>query len=168
MSVRQHRDHSKGLKARCAIVTLSDTRTPDTDISGHKIRELLTTDGHGVAQYDLIPDNPDRLRALLNQLLDNPEIDAIITNGGTGVSPRDQTIPIIEATLDVTLPGFGELFRMQSFHEIGSAAMLSRATGGIARNKLLFALPGSPAAVELGMKKLLLPEISHLLGQLRK
>lgn len=154
--------------ARCGVITLSDTRTEQTDKSGQAIRALLTGVGHAVARYQVIPDEPRALDALLTEWLADPTVDAIITNGGTGISPRDQTIPTIERRLDVVLAGFGELFRMLSYEQVKSAAMLSRACGGIASGKPLFALPGSTKAVELAMTKLILPELSHLLRQLRK
>jgi molybdenum cofactor biosynthesis protein B len=150
------------------VITLSDTRTADTDKSGQRIRELLEADGHAVAHYRILPDDPQALGAELGALLARDDIDAVLTNGGTGVSRRDQTVGVIERSLDTPLPGFGELFRMLSWDEIGSGALLSRAAGGIAKGKVLFAMPGSTAAVELAMTKLILPEIRHLLAELRK
>jgi molybdenum cofactor biosynthesis protein B len=154
--------------AGCAVVTLSDTRTPETDKSGRRIQELLREAGHTVAEYRLIPDDPAALESLLSALLSRGEVDVILTNGGTGVSRRDQTVGVVERVLEQPLPGFGELFRMLSWEQIGSGAMLSRAAGGIARGKLVFAMPGSTAAVELAMTKLILPELRHLLRELRK
>jgi molybdenum cofactor biosynthesis protein B len=165
---QEHRDQSQTIKARCAAVTLSDTRTAETDTSGKRITDLLTAAGHAVADYQIIPDDPDRLRNLLTDLLARPDVDAIVTNGGTGIARRDQTIEVVQEFFDIALPGFGELFRMLSWSEIGSGAMLSRAVGGVARGKLLFALPGSPAAVELALTRLILPELGHLLHELRK
>jgi molybdopterin adenylyltransferase len=160
-----HLEHqpSSPISARCAIVTLSDTRTAQQDKSGARIRQFLEGAGHAVAFYQVIRDEPSELDALLVQLKSRDDIDLIITNGGTGISPRDQTVPVIERHLTAPLPGFGELFRMLSFQEIGSAAMLSRALGGVSGNKLLFALPGSTAAVELAMTRLILPELGHML-----
>ena len=169
MAYDQHKHAAQSIVARCAVVTLSDTRTAETDKSGQRIREFLAQAGHSITLSTLIPDDPDRLRALLGDLLANAEVDCILTNGGTGISPRDNTIAIVESMLTLPLPGFGELFRMLSYEQIGSGAILSRATGGIAaRSKLLFALPGSTKAVELAMTKLILPELGHLLGELRK
>jgi molybdenum cofactor biosynthesis protein B len=168
MSYQSHQRSGLSITARCAIVTLSDTRTPETDKSGQKIRELLEGAGHAVGDYQLIPDDPSRLAPLLAQLLANSTIDCIIANGGTGISRRDQTIKVIENLLEQPLPGFGELFRMLSYEQIASGAMLSRAIAGIARGKPLFALPGSTGAVELAMTKLILPELGHLLAELRK
>jgi molybdenum cofactor biosynthesis protein B len=164
----EHQQAAERIVARCAILTLSDTRTPETDNSGTRIRALLEADGHRVNAYEVIPDDSAQLTAYLRMLLSREDVDAVITNGGTGVSRRDNTVPVIEKTLDVSIPGFGELFRMLSWNEIGSGAMLSRALGGIAKGKLLFALPGSTNAVELAMTKLILPEIRHLLRELRK
>jgi molybdenum cofactor biosynthesis protein B len=154
--------------ARCAVVTLSDTRTPDTDKSGRKIQELLRDAGHTVADYRLIPDDPQKLQALLGELLGRYDVDVVLTNGGTGISRRDQTVGVVERVIEQPLPGFGELFRMLSWEQIGSGAMLSRAVGGVAKGKLVFAMPGSTAAVELAMTKLVLPELKHLLRELRK
>jgi molybdenum cofactor biosynthesis protein B len=118
--------------------------------------------------YACMPDDPDKLHGLLQGLMNLPEIDAILTNGGTGISRRDQTIAVIERMLEQTLPGFGELFRMLSYEQIGSGAMLSRAIGGIAKGKVIFCIPGSTKAVELAMTRLILPEIKHLIYELRK
>lgn len=168
MSYSQHQSEAISITARAAIVTLSDTRTEMTDGSGQSIRRLLTDAGHVVGRYDLIPDEPTHLQALLDHLLSDPTIDVVLTNGGTGVSQRDQTIDVIQRTLEKPLPGFGELFRMLSWEQIGSGAMLSRACGGVAAGKLIFAMPGSTKAVELAMAKLILPELKHLLRELRK
>jgi molybdopterin adenylyltransferase len=165
----QHKFAAQRIEARCAVVTLSDTRTEETDTSGQRIRELLIADGHHVARHAMLSDDPARLAALLDELLADAGIEAIFTNGGTGISPRDQTIDVIERSLTLPLPGFGELFRMLSYEQIASGAMLSRALGGVARNrKLLFAMPGSTKAVELAMTKLILPELRHILHELRK
>ena len=154
--------------ARCAVVTLSDTRTPETDKSGRRIQELVHGAGHAVVDYQLIPDDPAKLRPLLEALLGRYDVDVVLTNGGTGISRRDQTVDVVEGVIEQPLPGFGELFRMLSWEQIGSGAMLSRAAGGVARDKLLFAMPGSTKAVELAMSKLILPELRHLLLELRK
>jgi molybdenum cofactor biosynthesis protein B len=164
----QHSRSAAPIAARCAVITLSDTRTAETDKSGRRMRELLEVDGHAVARYEILPDEPKRLASELEQLLSGLEVDCILTNGGTGISRRDKTIEVIEKAFDRPLPGFGELFRMLSWAQIGSGAMLSRAAGGVARGKPLFAMPGSTAAVELAMTKLILPELRHLLLELRK
>lgn len=169
MAYDQHIQSARSQVARCAILTLSDTRTEATDTSGRTIRQLLESHGHAVAHYAILKDEPTALEARLLELLGNLDIDAILTNGGTGISRRDQTIDVIQKHLDVPLPGFGELFRMLSWEQIGSGAMLSRAIGGIARaRQLIFAMPGSTKAVELAMTRLILPELKHLLGELHK
>jgi molybdenum cofactor biosynthesis protein B len=169
MAYDQHKHAAQSIVARCAVVTLSDTRTEATDTSGQRIRELLEQAGHSITLATIIPDDPERLRALLRDLLANADVDCILTNGGTGISPRDNTIAVVESVLTLPLPGFGELFRMLSYEQIGSGAILSRAAGGVAAgSKLLFAMPGSTKAVELAMSKLILPELGHLLNELRK
>ena len=168
MPYSDHQLDSKDLTARCAIVTLSDTRTPDTDTSGKRIRSLLESANHSILHYHLIADDPQTLRSLLGDLLSRTDIDAIITNGGTGISRRDTTIEAVQSLLTQPLPGFGELFRMLSYQEIGSGALLSRALAGVASGKLLFSLPGSTNAVHLAMTKLILPELKHLLHELKK
>jgi len=140
----------------------------DTDTSGKKIVELLIGAGHLQADYRILKDDPLDLEAGLKELLARTDIDAILTTGGTGVSRRDCTVSVIEKMLEQPLSGFGELFRQLSYQQIGSGAMLSRAIGGIAKGKLIFAMPGSTAAVELAMTKLILPEIKHLVHELRK
>lgn len=168
MSHLEHKDSSAGIAARCAVITLSDTRNEATDTSGAKIKALLGSEHHLVNYYSIIPDEPRELARLLEELISSGDIDVILTNGGTGISRRDHTIPVIEKHLTTVLNGFGELFRMLSYQQIGSSAMMSRAAGGIAKDKLVFAMPGSTAGVELAMTKLILPELRHLLGQLRK
>jgi molybdenum cofactor biosynthesis protein B len=168
MAYSDHLREAHDQFVRCAVITLSDTRTPETDKSGRRITQLLQEHGHTLARYQILPDEPADLRALLNELLASPDIDAILSNGGTGVSPRDTTIEVVESLLDQSLPGFGELFRALSYQQIGSGAMLSRATAGVARGKLLFALPGSTGAVEMAMTKLILPELKHLVNELHK
>jgi molybdenum cofactor biosynthesis protein B len=168
MSYSEHLAESLEIRARCAVITLSDTRTPDTDTSGQTIRQLLESDGHEIVAYHLIKDEATQLEALLKALLDRTDVDAILTNGGTGISARDQTIDLIQGFLERPLPGFGELFRMLSWEQIGSGAMLSRATGGIVRDKVVFTMPGSTKAVELAINRLILPELRHLLRELRK
>jgi len=169
MAYNQHIRDASGEAARCAVITLSDTRTEATDKSGRRIRELLEAAGHSTAHYQLLPDDPAALEPATRDLLARADVDVVLTNGGTGISRRDQTIGVIERLLDRPLPGFGELFRMLSWEQIGSGAMLSRAIGGItAGGKLVFAMPGSTAAVELAMTKLILPELKHLLRELRK
>jgi molybdenum cofactor biosynthesis protein B len=168
MAYEQHTSAANPIRANCAVVTLSDTRSADTDTSGKRIAELLESDGHRVAGSWIIPDDPQQLAPLLDELIARPTVDVILTNGGTGVSRRDNTIAVVESKLSLPLPGFGELFRMLSWEQIGSGAMLSRAAGGVANGTLLFAMPGSTKAVELAMQRLILPELRHLLFELRK
>ena len=151
----------------CAIVTVSDTRTPETDGSGRRIREMLEAAGHTVVGYDLVPDDPARVRATVEARLRAAEAECIVTSGGTGIAPRDTTYEALAGLMDKRLDGFGELFRMLSFAEIGSAAMLSRAVAGVAAGRILIVLPGSTAAVELALTRLVLPELRHMVGLVR-
>ena len=154
-------------QVRCAVVTVSDTRTAETDTGGKLIVELLLAAGHRLAVREIVPDDPTRLRPLFEQLRDRPEIDAVLVTGGTGIAGRDTTYETIRELLTKGLPGYGELFRMLSYQEIGAAAMLSRATAGVTGNRVVFSLPGSTAAVELAMTSLILPQLGHLVGLLR-
>lgn len=149
-----------------AVLTVSDTRTPDTDRSGQLICQYLRTAGHRVAEYQILPDEPAQIRAQVLNWSQQSAIQAIILNGGTGIAPRDTTYDAIEQLLDKVLPGFGELFRWLSYQEIGSRAMASRAVAGVCQGKLVFSLPGSSGAVELAMDKLIMPELAHLVRQL--
>jgi molybdopterin adenylyltransferase len=164
----EHQRAAEQIVARCAILTLSDTRDTTTDKSGARIRELLVAEGHTVSEYDVLRDEPELLKAKLTALVERQDVDVILTNGGTGISRRDTTVPVIERVIESPLPGFGELFRMLSWEQIGSGAMMSRALGGIAQGKLIFAMPGSTKAVELAMARLILPELRHLLRELQK
>jgi molybdopterin adenylyltransferase len=161
-----HPDTSK-FSVNCAVITISDTRTPDTDNSGKLIQAYLSRDSHKVVAYMILPDEPAQIQSQIQQLSQQQNIDVIILNGGTGIAPRDTTYDVIERLLEKTLPGFGELFRFLSYQEIGSRAIASRATAGIYRQKLLFSLPGSSNAVALAMEKLILPEIVHLVKQMK-
>jgi molybdenum cofactor biosynthesis protein B len=158
----QRREH-----VACAIITVSDTRTPDTDTSGARIRALLEEAGHRVVAYEILPDEPARVGAHVEALCDDPEVEAVVVNGGTGLAPRDTTYEAIADVLEKRLDGFGELFRMLSYEEIGAAAMLSRAVAGVARGTVVASLPGSTAAVELAMTKLLVPQLGHMVGLVR-
>jgi molybdenum cofactor biosynthesis protein B len=150
------------------VVTLSDTRNEQTDTSGRRIRELLESDGHSIASYMVIRDDPAELAGLLAKARGGGRHRRHPHQRRHGISRRDNTIAVVESKLTLPLPGFGELFRMLSWTEIGSGAMLSRAVGGVAQGKLIFAMPGSTKAVELAMTKLILPELRHLLFELRK
>ena len=170
MAKPSHVEHKeKGpIHAGCGVITVSDTRTEATDTSGQLIRNLLAERGHAVKAYHIVPDEPSRIAPLLKTLLSAEGIDAVIVNGGTGVSRRDVTFDAICGMLEKTLPGFGEIFRILSYEEIGSAAFLSRATAGTVGGRVLFSVPGSSGAVRLAMEKLILPELGHLLAEIRK
>ncbi|MBD2579659.1 MogA/MoaB family molybdenum cofactor biosynthesis protein [Oscillatoria sp. FACHB-1406] len=150
----------------CAIITVSDTRTLETDRSGRILQTLLLEAQHRVVAREIIPDEPARIQELFVQWCKRDEVEVLIFNGGTGIAPRDTTYDAIATLLEKTLPGFGELFRFLSYQEIGSRAIASRAIAGTYRNKPIFSLPGSTAAVTLAMKRLILPELVHLVGQL--
>lgn len=167
LSHEQHRATSPA-SVSCAVITVSDTRTSDTDTAGRAIVNLLEAHGHLVSHRDILKDEPEQVRALVARHLEDERVQVVITTGGTGITSRDGTYEAVTALFEKTLTGFGELFRMLSWEQIGSGAMLSRATGGVARGKLLFAMPGSTGAVELAMSRLILPELKHLLHELRK
>ena len=164
---QKHRGESPRV-VRCAAITVSDTRTLDTDTGGQTLVDRLTETGHEVLAREIIPDDPAAMRELLAKLLNREDVDVILLTGGTGVGSRDQTFETIQALLDKPLPGYGELFRMLSYQEIGPAAMLSRATGGLIGRTVLLTMPGSPAAVELALDKLILPELGHLVREARR
>lgn len=155
-------------RVECAIITVSDTRTEANDTSGQTIRDLLTRDNHPVTYYTILKDEPKQIVAAIETLIAKPDVSAILLNGGTGIGKRDSTVEAVAGLLDKTLVGFGELFRMISYGEIGSAAMLSRAVAGVFKNKLIFSMPGSTHAVNLAMEKLILPELAHLVWELQK
>lgn len=165
----EDRDHTtrREKPARCAVFTVSDSRTVETDRSGGLIRQLLAEQGHAVIEYRLVKNDPTILRQELSTFLDS-DLDLLITTGGTGVGRRDLTIETVMPLLDKTIPGFGELFRHLSFQTIGSRALMSRALGGVANNKLVFALPGSTDAVRLALRELILPELGHLMWEINR
>ena len=151
----------------CAVITISDTRTVATDTSGALARQLLEAHGHQIGVSKIIPDEPTLIRAELDLVAAlHPPIQAIVFNGGTGISPRDMTYDAIASSLTKTLPGFGEIFRSLSYTEIGSRAIASRAIAGTYQQLLVFSLPGSRGAVKLGLEKLILPELVHLVSQM--
>jgi molybdenum cofactor biosynthesis protein B len=166
-SVQEHRSQSPK-HVLAAVITISDTRTQENDTSGKTIVDLLESNGHKIHSWAIVPDEPQRIRKLIEQLRRQPELDAILLTGGTGIGSRDQTFETISAMLTKTLPGFGELFRMLSYPEIGAAAMLSRAIGGLIQRTVVLAMPGSTNAVRLAMEKLVLPEITHLVREARR
>ena len=153
---------------RCFILTVSDTRTEATDKSGRAIVELLTAAGHHVAGRTIVKDDAALVRRTVERQLANMDVQAIITTGGTGITSRDSTFEAVDALLEKRLDGFGELFRMLSFQEIGPAAMMSRASAGLAAGHIVVSLPGSEHAVRLAMERLLLPELAHLVQQAAK
>ncbi|MCL1490572.1 MAG: MogA/MoaB family molybdenum cofactor biosynthesis protein [Pseudanabaena sp. Salubria-1] len=150
-----------------AVITVSDTRTPETDKSGNFIKQSMTNAGHFLDYYTLVKDEPDEIREQMYKLAAIAALDAIILNGGTGIAPRDTTYDAIAALLEKTLPGFGEMFRYLSWQEVGSRAIASRSEAGIYQGKLVFSLPGSSNAVKLAIEQLILPEIIHLVRQLK-
>ena len=165
MSHAQHKVAGPA-SVRCFVLTVSDTRTAETDTSGRAIAQLLVGAGHSVVGSAIVKDEPaDVIRVVSDQL---GAVDAVITTGGTGLTARDSTYEALTALLEKRLDGFGELFRMLSYQDIGSAAMMSRALAGTARGTFIAALPGSEGAVRLAMEKLLLPELRHVVQQLRK
>jgi len=152
----------------CAVITVSDTRTPETDTGGQAVCDHLTAAGFEIAHREIIPDEPGRMRPLLEKLRDDVQVDAVLLTGGTGLSSRDQTFETVTALITKQLPGYGELFRMLSYEDIGAAAMLSRATGGLMQRTVVLTMPGSPAAVRLAMEKLIVPELRHLVREARR
>lgn len=156
------------MSASLAWLTVSDTRTGATDLSGAEGRRLVEQAGHRIHAALILPDEPLSVRAQVELWLGTPEVDGVLVSGGTGIAPRDRSYEALAPLLERRLDGFGELFRMLSYREIGSAAMLSRAVAGIARGRLLVVMPGSPAAVVLALESLVLPELAHVLGELRR
>ena len=168
MTRREHPHAAEPVSAGVALLTVSDTRTEESDRSGALARRLLTEAGHRVVDYRIVPDEPGAIVEQVRRWLEREECQVIVVSGGTGISPRDRTPEALAGLMDLRLDGFGELFRALSYEEIGSAAMLSRAAAGIVSGRPLFSLPGSSAAVTLGLEKLILPELAHLLAELSK
>ena len=167
MSHAEHKSYAPASVA-CFVLTVSDSRTPETDTGGQAIRQLLEGAGHQVTGHALVKDEPAQVTAQVRAQLADARTQVIITTGGTGISSRDGTYEAIESLLEKHLDGFGELFRMLSFQEIGASAMMSRAAAGTSGRKAIFVLPGSPNAVTLAMTKLILPELGHVAQQLNK
>jgi molybdopterin adenylyltransferase len=167
-STAAHRASAAGQSARFAVLTVSDTRTLETDTGGAAIVTALENAGHQLVARAIVRDEPADIEGQLCTWLASGDLDVIVSTGGTGISSRDTTIEIVERLLSKPLPGFGELFRFLSWDQVGSAALLSRATGGLAGETLLLALPGSLAAVQLGLEKLLVPELPHLIWERRR
>lgn len=167
MSQTEHKARAP-LSVRCFIVTVSDTRTEATDTSGRAIADLLTRAGHAVAGRAIVKDDADLVRETLERQLASADVHAIITTGGTGITSRDSTYEVVNGLLQKRLDGFGELFRMLSFNEIGPAAMMSRACAGLVAGHIVVSLPGSEGAVRLAMERLLIPELGHLVQQAQR
>jgi molybdopterin adenylyltransferase len=155
-------------RARCYVLTVSDTRTVETDTSGKAIRDLLDNGGHEVVGHSIVRDEPEQVTAAVRAQLGDSRVQVVLTTGGTGITSRDGTFEAVDRLLDKRLDGFGELFRMLSFQEIGAAAMMTRATAGTAAKKVVFVLPGSEHAVRLALTRLILPELGHVLQQVSK
>ena len=170
MGSREHRNKAGDQPVTLALVTVSDTRTVETDQNGQWLKARFSELGHQVAGYRIIKDEPDQVQSALQDMAALPAVQLILFNGGTGIAPRDTTFDVLSRLLEKTLPGFGELFRMLSFHEpgVGAAAMLSRATAGTYRGKVVFSTPGSHDAVQLAVEKLILPEINHLAWEIAR
>jgi len=166
MSVAEHKEKAKR-SIGCFVVTVSDTRDETTDQSGQLIKSLLAENGHRLAGYRIVKDEPAEISALLQQALSRGDVEAVIVNGGTGIAPRDGTYEVVDRLLEKKLDGFGEIFRFLSFQDIGSAAIMSRAVAGVTRGKVLISLPGSRGAVDLAMRRLILPELGHMISQLQ-
>ncbi|HEX4825227.1 MAG TPA: MogA/MoaB family molybdenum cofactor biosynthesis protein [Candidatus Polarisedimenticolaceae bacterium] len=150
------------------LLTVSDTRTAADDVSGAAMRDLVAGAGHRVYATAIVRDEPDDVRRTIASWSSDPGCDAVVSSGGTGFSGRDRTVEAVAGLFERTIDGFGELFRMLSFHEVGSAAMMSRACAGIVNGTPVFVLPGSPRAVALGLSRLVLPEIGHVVRELRR
>ena len=166
-SVHQHREAAPET-VRVAVLTISDTRTSETDTGGDVVEETMRGAGHEVVAREIVRDEATSIRTQLVDLLARSDVDAVVTTGGTGISGRDTTYEVVERMVEKRLDGFGELFRMLSYEEIGAAAILSRALAGAVGTKFVASLPGSRNAVRLGMEKLLVPEIAHIVFELRK
>ena len=155
-------------QVNCAVVTVSDTRTASTDVGGRTAVEMLRQAGHRVVAREILPDEPEALAALLQTFCRRGDIEAVLLTGGTGLGSRDQTFETLNRLLEKPMPGYGELFRALSFQEIGPAAMLSRATGGVLAQTVVLSMPGSPAAVRMALERLILPELGHMVREARR
>lgn len=167
MSLERHRAESSA-SLRFAVVTISDTRDARSDRGGPLLAERLTAAGHRVTFREIAKDEAEAITDVVRRAVAAEDVDLVLTTGGTGIAPRDVTYPTLTALFDSQIPGFGELFRMLSYEDIGSAALLSRALAGLRGGKVVFVIPGSRGAVRLAMEKLILPELGHLAGEARK
>ncbi|WP_066311250.1 molybdenum cofactor biosynthesis protein B [Bacillus sp. FJAT-29814] len=168
MSIQEHRKTAQG-SVNCKVITVSDTRDKETDKSGRLMMDLLEEAGHRIVEYVIVKDEAEPIKTEILRGCGREDIDVILTNGGTGIAKRDVTIETVQALLEKEIVGFGELFRMLSYQEdIGSAAILSRAIAGVVKNKAVFSTPGSSGAVRLAMNRLILPEIGHVVKEIKK
>jgi molybdopterin adenylyltransferase len=170
VALSAHHEHKEQAprQAACVVITCSDTRTAASDTSGYRIMHMLRDAGHTVVFYQLVKDEPSKIKAAIKKAVANKKVQAIIINGGTGIAKRDSTFEAIEGLLEKKLDGFGEVFRALTYQEIGSPAIMTRATAGTYKGRILFSTPGSENAVRLAMEKLILPELGHILQQLSK
>ena len=152
----------------CAVVTVSDSRTLQTDTGGSLVIELLEAAGHRVAGREIITDDVDQIQQVISRFAQHAGVDVVLLTGGTGLSHRDHTYETVSSLLTKSMPGYGEIFRMLSYSQVGAAAMLSRAVGGLIGRTVVVTMPGSPAGVRLAMEKLILPELGHLVSQARQ
>ncbi len=166
-AAHEHKEHAPR-QAACVVITCSDTRTAASDTSGYRIMHMLRDAGHTIAFYQLVKDEPSKIKAAIKKAVANKKVQAIIINGGTGIAKRDSTFEAIEGLLEKKLDGFGEVFRYLTYQEIGSPAIMTRATAGTYKGRIIFSTPGSENAVRLAMEKLILPELGHILQQLSK
>jgi molybdenum cofactor biosynthesis protein B len=164
-SAKHHHRESASVSLELIVITVSDTRTLETDTGGALVAEMLDKAGHKLSARNIVPDEPAAIEAAAREALATAGVAAVILTGGTGVAPRDVTPESVEPLLERIIPGFGELFRQLSYQDIGSAALLSRATAGLAHGKVVFVIPGSRGAVRLAMEKLILPELGHLVAE---
>ncbi|MEC1637717.1 MogA/MoaB family molybdenum cofactor biosynthesis protein [Schinkia azotoformans] len=168
MSVEEHKNEAPK-SIRCMVITVSDTRTEESDKSGKLMKDLLVEKGHKIVRYEIVKDEQLPIKEAILRGCEDTEVDAILLNGGTGIAKRDVTIETVQEIIEKEIIGFGELFRMLSYTEdIGSAAILSRAIAGVAMNTAIFSTPGSSGAVKLAMNKLILPELAHVIREVRK
>jgi len=166
-AVHEHR-RDQSAEAACAILVTSDTRRPETDETGRAAIRLLEEAGHSVAAYMIVRNDTAQILEALRGFLEDGRIQVVITSGGTGIGAADKTVDAVSGLLDKRIDGFGELFRRLSYEEIGEAAIISRATAGVAGGKLVFCLPGSKNAVELGLRRIILPSLGHMLWELSR
>lgn len=168
MSTKEHKQAAPS-QVRCKVITVSDSRTEDTDKSGKLMKEMLVSAGHKIVDYVIVKDEAEPIKDEVLKGCSNPDIDVVLTNGGTGIAKRDVTIETVQSWFDKEIPGFGEIFRILSYQEdIGSAAILSRAAAGVVNDSAVFSTPGSTGAVRLAMEKLIIPEIGHVVRELTK